>query len=80
MNNTLNYKGYLGSIEFSEQDGVFSGKVLGIRALISYEGASADELIKDFHDAIDDYLDLCKGNGTEPEYKSEPLCRNCHPQ
>jgi predicted HicB family RNase H-like nuclease len=28
--NTMNYKGYLGSVAFSEQDGVFYGKVEGI--------------------------------------------------
>ena len=32
MNNTMQYKGYVGSVEFSEADGLFFGKVLGIRA------------------------------------------------
>lgn len=59
MSNTMEYKGYLGSVEFSEADGVFFGKVLGIRALISYEGATAKELVEDFHGAVDDYLALC---------------------
>lgn len=67
MKNTMEYKGYIGSVEFSEEDEVFFGKVLGIRALISYEGTSAKELIADFHDAVDTYLELCKENGTEPE-------------
>ena len=26
MNNTIQYKGYVGSIEFSEEDGTFYGK------------------------------------------------------
>ena len=59
MNNLIKYKGYVGSIEFSESDGVFFGKVQGIRSLISYEGTNATELISDFHNAIDDYLALC---------------------
>ena len=67
MNNLLSYKGYIGSIEFSEEDGVFFGKVLGIRALISYEGTNAKELVEDFHAAIDDYLTLCADEGIEPE-------------
>ena len=29
MNNTIQYKGYLGSVEFSEEDGIFYGKVMG---------------------------------------------------
>lgn len=67
MNNTIEYKGYIGSVEFSETDGVFHGKVQGIRALISYEGTTAKELVNDFHAAIDDYLILCEEEQIEPE-------------
>ena len=67
MKNTMEYKGYVGNVEFSEEDEVFFGKVLGIRSLVSYEGATAKDLIKDFHDAVDDYLALCKAEGREPE-------------
>ena len=67
MNNTMEYKGYVGSVEFSEEDALFYGKVLGIRALISYEGTNAAELVADFHGAVDDYLELCAQTGTEPE-------------
>ena len=49
MNNTMEYKGYVGSVEFSEEDGLFYGKVMGIRALLSYEGTTAAELVCDFH-------------------------------
>ena len=67
MKNTMEYKGYVGNVEFSEEDEVFFGKVIGIRSLISYEGATAKELIKDFHDAVDDYLALCEAEGKDPE-------------
>ena len=67
MSSTMEYKNYLGSVEFSEEDRVFYGKVLGIRALVSYEGATAQELIDDFHGAVDDYLALCRETGEEPE-------------
>ena len=67
MNNTMEYKGYVGSVEFSEEDALFYGKVLGIRALISYEGTNAAELVADFHGAVDDYLEMCAQSGTEPE-------------
>ena len=60
MSNVLEYKGYVGSIEFSEEDCIFFGKVQGIRSLISYEGESAKELVEDFHTAVDDYLKLCE--------------------
>ena len=67
MNNTIEYKGYVGSVEFSEEDALFFGKVMGIRALISYEGENAHELIDDFHGAVDDYLQMCAAEGMEPE-------------
>lgn len=63
MNNTIEYKGYVGSVEFSEDDGIFFGKVMGIRSLISYEGENAKELLEDFHNAIDDYLAAYKAEG-----------------
>ena len=63
----MEYKGYVGSVEFSEADGLFFGKVQGIRSLISYEGTDAKQLVDDFHGAVDDYLALCEVEGTEPE-------------
>ncbi len=67
MKNLMEYKGYVGSVEFSAADELFFGKVQGIRALISYEGTTAAELVSDFHNAVDDYLALCTGEGKEPE-------------
>ena len=67
MSNTMEYKNYVGSVEFSEADGVFFGRVMGIRAMISYEGTTAKELVEDFHGAVDDYLELCASEGKEPE-------------
>ena len=67
MNNTMEDRGYVGSVEFSEEDGILFGRVMGIRALISYEGESGKELLADFHSAVDDYLSLCDEKGIEPE-------------
>ncbi|MCD8295635.1 MAG: type II toxin-antitoxin system HicB family antitoxin [Clostridia bacterium] len=67
MSKTLEYKDYNGSIEYSEEDGLLYGKVIGVRALISYEGMTIADLIEDFHNAIDDYLELCKDKGIQPE-------------
>ena len=67
MDNTITYRGYVGSIEISEEDDVIFGKVLGISDLISYEGVSCSDLIRDFHEAVDDYLATCVAEGVEPE-------------
>ena len=52
----MGYKGYLGSVEFSEEDEMFFGKGLGIRSLISYEGDNVKALIFAIHDVVDEYL------------------------
>ena len=67
MNNFIHYKGYTGSVEFSEEDEIFYGKVLGIRALILYEGNDAKNLVKDFRESIDEYIEMCKADGRETE-------------
>lgn len=67
MNNTLHYKNYIGSIEYSEEDNILYGKLQGIRALVEYEGNTIQELVEDFHTAVDDYLAVCDANNEEPE-------------
>ena len=53
----IRYKGYIGSVEFSEEDGICFGKVLGLLGtLISYEGETLEDLEEDFHESIDYYI------------------------
>ncbi len=63
----LEYKGYSGSIEYSKEDDLLYGKVLGIQGLISFEGKTGKELELDFNEAIDAYLSDCKEQGITPE-------------
>lgn len=65
--NTMTYKGYLGSVNFSEKDNVFFGKIEGINGLVNFEGESVKELTDAFHEAVDDYLAYCKDEGIEPD-------------
>jgi len=63
----LEYKGYTGSIEYSKEDDLLFGKVLGINGLISYEGRTGKELEEDFKESIESYLADCKSQGITPE-------------
>ena len=65
--NTMTYKGYLGSVAFSEKDNVFFGKIEGINGLVNFEGGSVRELTEAFHEAVDDYLAYCEDEGIEPD-------------
>ncbi|MBD7895122.1 type II toxin-antitoxin system HicB family antitoxin [Limosilactobacillus sp. Sa3CUN2] len=66
-NKLLKYKGYQGTVEYSLEDKVLYGKVIGIRSLISYEGKTIDELETDFRESLDDYLEMCEKHGKRPE-------------
>jgi predicted HicB family RNase H-like nuclease len=65
--NYLHYKNYVGNVEFSGEDAVFHGKVMGIKSLISFEGDSVSTITEDFRNAIDEYLEICAKNGKQPE-------------
>lgn len=67
MKDLLQYKGYYGSIEASTEDNCLFGKLLFIRALVSYEGQTVAELQAAFREAVDDYLETCKAQEKEPE-------------
>ena len=75
--NTMTYKGYIGSVAFSEKDNLFFGKIEGINGLVNFEGESVKELTEAFHEAVDDYLAYCKEEGieiTDLSDKIETLC------
>ena len=54
----MEYKDYVGSIEFSEEDNVFYGKVQNVGGLISYEGETEGDLYVAFCGVVDDFLTL----------------------
>ncbi len=67
MSNLLEYKDYLGTVEYSSSDKVLYGKVIGINGLVSYEGDSIESLQSDFEEAVDEYLEMCAEQGVEPQ-------------
>ncbi|AUG07227.1 type II toxin-antitoxin system HicB family antitoxin [Pseudomonas sp. S09G 359] len=67
MDNQLKHKGYIGSIEASVEDNCLFGKILFIKALVSYEGKTVAELDAAFREAVEDYLATCQSLGQTPE-------------
>jgi predicted HicB family RNase H-like nuclease len=61
----LEYKGYYGVVEAEE--GAFSGRVAGLRDVITFEGQSFAEVEQAFHDSVDDYLAFCSERGETPD-------------
>ncbi|MHB1038595.1 MAG: type II toxin-antitoxin system HicB family antitoxin [Pirellulales bacterium] len=62
----MEYKGYVGKVEFDDEAGVFHGEVLDTRDVITFQGKSVAELKTAFQESIDDYLAFCKERGEEP--------------
>jgi predicted HicB family RNase H-like nuclease len=67
MSQTLQYKGYNGSVEHSAEDRVLHGSLIGIRDAIVYEGADVNSLESNFHAAVDEYVALCAAEGKTPD-------------
>jgi predicted HicB family RNase H-like nuclease len=66
MKDVLTYKEFIGSVHFSAEDKTFYGRIEGIDDLVTFEGKTVDILIKAFHEAVDDYIELCKEAGKRP--------------
>ncbi len=58
MKETITYKKYIGSVDFSHEDNLYYGKILGLKDLVTYEGKSISELNIAFKEAVEDYEEL----------------------
>lgn len=67
MSETLQYKGYDGSVEYSAEDRVLHGQLLGIRDAVVYEGTDVDSLESNFRAAVDEYLAFCAVEDKTPD-------------
>ena len=63
----MKYQGYAGVVELDEGLGVFFGRVIGLRDVITFQGSSVTEVVQAFHDSVDDYLEFCAERGESPE-------------
>lgn len=63
----MEYKGYFGKVEIDDEAGILHGEVINIRDVITFEGASVDEIQTAFRESVDDYLEFCAQRGESPE-------------
>lgn len=59
----VQYKGYMGHVEFDDEAGLFHGEVIDLRDVVTFQGTSMEELEKAFQDSVDDYLKFCGERG-----------------
>ena len=67
MKNLMEYKGYHTKIEFDAESMSLRGKIEGINDYIDFEAEDISNIEKEFHAAVDDYLEFCKEVGKDPE-------------
>lgn len=61
----LNYKGYIGHVEFDDEAELFHGEVINLRDVITFQGKTAEEIKRAFQESVEDYLAFC-GERNEP--------------
>jgi predicted HicB family RNase H-like nuclease len=63
----MEYKGYIGIVEFDDEAGIFHGEVINLRDVITFQGESVQELRQAFQDSVEDYLAFCAERNEEAE-------------
>jgi predicted HicB family RNase H-like nuclease len=63
----MSYKGYSARVEYDDEDGIFVGRIAGIRDGVGFHADSVAELREAFHDAVEDYLETCASIDKEPQ-------------
>ncbi len=63
----MEYKGYIGKVEFDDEANLFHGEVINLRDVITFQGESVHEIRQAFQESVDDYLAFCAERHEEPE-------------
>lgn len=67
MSSAMSYKGYSARVEYDDEDGIFTGRIAGIRDGVGFHADTVEDLREAFRDAVEDYLDTCAKIGKEPQ-------------
>ncbi len=63
----LKYKDYVGKVDFDAEGKIFTGEVLGLTSVITFQGRNSEELEESFRSSIDLFLKMCAEDGVDPE-------------
>ncbi|GAB4190840.1 MAG: type II toxin-antitoxin system HicB family antitoxin [Coleofasciculaceae cyanobacterium] len=63
----MTYKGYTASVEVDTEAGILFGRVLDIKDVVTFKAKTVDEVAREFHKSVDDYLAFCEELGEEPD-------------
>lgn len=67
MTQTMTHRGYSARVDYDDEDGLFVGRVAGIRDGVGFHADTVEGLRAAFREAVDDYLETCERLGRPPQ-------------
>ena len=64
----MEYRGYIAKVEYDDSIGMLHGEVINAAPypIVTFQATDVDDLRREFHKSIDDYLEWCAEDGVEP--------------
>jgi predicted HicB family RNase H-like nuclease len=63
----MEYKGYIGEVNFDAEAHLFHGDVINTRDIITFQGSTVNEIETAFRESVEDYISWCEEEGVSPE-------------
>ena len=63
---TMRHGDFVARVDFDPELGLFHGRVVNIEDVVSFCGASADELQRELATSVNTYLKVCRERGIAP--------------
>jgi predicted HicB family RNase H-like nuclease len=67
LTSTMTHNGYSARIEYDDADGIFFGRIAGIRDGVTFHAETVEELCAAFREAVEDYVETRAKIGKEPQ-------------
>src|SRR2546423_6455209 len=77
MNNTLEHKGFRSRIEYSADDNLFVGRLIGIKDIVTFHGETVEELRSEMKETVDFHIEVCEkmGRKAKKQYSGKVMLR-----
>lgn len=63
----MEYKGFIGTVEYDEESEIFHGEVINLKDVITFQSDSVAGLKHEFRESIEDYLEFCRQRNEDAE-------------
>ncbi len=65
MSDLMEYKGFKARVEYSADDEVFFGRLIGIEDIVTFEAKTVRELKKAMKEAVEFHIEVCERTGQQ---------------